>query len=300
MRKPSEYASQLTLSAWLDFSKRLEAVSRNSYCGDINEYMDFCRKDLLETKRIDADRYYEYLLSKVRDAKMKATTMGKKIREIHKFSEYIAHEKAKYQAPGVFEDFFYEYLIRLVSADQLVSPVPVEHLDALLKVAESNPMYYTMLVLFGRMGLSSTEVCALKPNDLVSDPNGVFIILRESDEMRYVPEDAAAVLEHYLSLRKDCEYLFYNRSQNKLNVQYCHLMMKKLTKEAGVPGYSARDLRNTCGSILFAYGAKPEQVATQLGITQMHIKRYDNVLYTDNLSKTANDLVKIKIEPPGI
>lgn len=300
MRKPSEYASRQTNNAWLDFSKKLEAISRSSYCGDINEYIDFCKKDLLQTKKGEADRYYEYLLSKVGDGKMKATTMGKKIREIHKFSEYIARDKAKYQAPAGFDDFFYEYLIRLVSADQLVSPVPMEHLDALLKVAESNPMYYTMLVLFGRMGLSSTEVCALKPNDLVADPNGVFIILKESDELRYVPEDVAAVLEHYLSIRKDCEYLFYNRSQSKLNVQYCHLMMKKLTKAACVPGYSARDLRNTCGSIMFAYGAKPEQVAGQLGITQMHIKRYDNVLYNENLSKTANDLVKIKIEPPVV
>lgn len=298
MRKPSDYASKQTQNAWMDFSKRLEEVSRNSYCGDINEYMDYCKKDLLNTKRADASRYYEYLMSKVRESKMKATTMGKKIREIHKFSEYICHEKAKYQVPGVFDDFFYEYLIRLANSDQLVSPVPMEDLDALLKAAEQNPMYYTMLVLFGRMGLLSTEVCALKPNDLVSDPNGVFIILRDSDEMRYVPEDVADVLEHYLSVRKDCEYLFYNRSGNKLNVQYCHLMMKKLTAQAGVPGYSARDLRNTCGSIMFAYGAKPEQVAGQLGITQMHIKRYDNVLYADNLGKAANNLVKIKIEPP--
>ena len=57
-------------------------------------------------------------------------------------------------------------------------------------------------------------------------------------------------------------------------------------------------LRNSCGFTMYAYGAKDKQVARQLGITQMQIKRYDDVRYKDNIQKQAQNLVKIRIEPP--
>lgn len=42
-------------------------------------------------------------------------------------------------------------------------------------------------------------------------------------------------------------------------------MLKKFTSLAGISSYSAENIRNTCGVTLFAYGAKPEQVARQMG-----------------------------------
>jgi len=75
-------------------------------------------------------------------------------------------------------------------------------------------------------------------------------------------------------------------------------MMKKYTAKAGVPSYSAEALRNVCAVAMFAYGASPEQVASQMGITQMQIKRYKNISYREDLARKANHLVKIKVESP--
>ena len=49
---------------------------------------------------------------------------------------------------------------------------------------------------------------------------------------------------------------------------------------------------------MFAYGAAPEQVARQMGITRMQIHRYRNLSYRENLAREANHLVKLKVEPP--
>ena len=79
---------------------------------------------------------------------------------------------------------------------------------------------------------------------------------------------------------------------------YISRMMKKYTALAGIPSYSAETLRNCCGFTMYAYGAKDKQVARQLGITQMQIKRYDDVRYKENIQKQAQNLVKLKVEPP--
>ena len=79
---------------------------------------------------------------------------------------------------------------------------------------------------------------------------------------------------------------------------YISRLMKKYAKKAGIPCYSAESIRNTCGVTMFSYGADSRQVAKQMGITKVQIKRYDNVIYRDSIQKAANNLVKVKVEPP--
>ena len=75
-------------------------------------------------------------------------------------------------------------------------------------------------------------------------------------------------------------------------------MLKKYTGLAGIPSYSAEKIRTTCGVTMSAYGASARQVARQMGITGTQIQKYQNRQYKDNLRVRANELVKIRIEPP--
>ena len=63
---------------------------------------------------------------------------------------------------------------------------------------------------------------------------------------------------------------------------YISRMMKKYTTLAGIPSYSAESLRNSCAYTMFAYDAKPEQVAREMGVTESQIRRYKNMNYMDN------------------
>ncbi len=159
-------------------------------------------------------------------------------------------------------------------------------------------MAYTMISLIHRAGLSSNEIASLKPDSLAVYDNGTFAYIEGRETVCYIPEDAADILERYINERKAMEYLFYNRNGGPLNKMYISRMLKKYTQKAGIPAYSAEKIRTTCGTSMFAYGAGPGQVAKQMGITKTQIQKYHNRQYKDNLLVKANELVKIKVEPP--
>ena len=80
---------------------------------------------------------------------------------------------------------------------------------------------------------------------------------------------------------------------------YFSRLMKKYTSLAGVPSYSAEALRNSCAYTMFAYHAKPEEVAKEMGVTETQIRRYKNLNYMNTSSRETRNLVKIKVEPPS-
>lgn len=305
MREPSIYMSYITeKEIWPIFITHFKNknVSQENYFGDINEFLDLCQKDFLQVREKDVDEYYNWLLLKIRQKQMKATTLQKKMKELHKFSDFIMKNKFQFKeqwkVPLTFDNFFYKYVAKFLSNEEAVKPVSIEDIDKMLEAAQDDLMAYTILVLFCRVGLRSTEVCALKPEDIASAPDGVYLTLRKKKDTRFIPPDVFLILEKYLASREENEYLFYNRSKRPLNTQYIHLMMRRIAIKADVPEYSAQDLRNVCAGIMYAYGVSPEQVAQQLGITQMHIRRYSNIIDKESIMKKANEMVKIKVLPP--
>lgn len=299
MRALSIYMSnKVKGKIWPRFINTVREQTRESYCGDINQFLDQCKKDILEIGEKDVHVYYQNLIKEYEEEKLQATTIRKKIITLHSFSKFIIENREEFAVSSSFQNYFREYAIRFFSIEELATTVAIEDVDKILSEAQENMMIYTIIVLFCRVGLLSTEVCKLKPNDIFEDTNGFYLILKEKDEIRYIPEDVVKVLEAYLDFRKNYEYLFYNRNGKCLNTQYIHSMMKKLSEKAGIKQCSARDLRNTCASIMYAYHAEPKQVAKQMGTTQKHIKRYDSVVYSDNMIKRANELVNLKVMLP--
>lgn len=300
MREASIYASKkIKEEIWSEFSKRFKnAASHNVYFCDINEAMDYLEKDFLGFRQSDADKYYNYLIKKTKSHLLKATTVKKKLNELHKFSEFIVEYRDTFSVPQEFENFFQKYAIQYVADYETTELMPIENIDAILQSARENLMDYLILSLAFRMMLKSTQITELKKEDFIADPNGVYLIMPNKKDIKYVPEDIVVILEKYLDRREDKEFLFYNKWGRKLNKQYLHRMLRKHTRQAGVPDCSMQDLRNTGAGVMFAYGVEPQHVARQMGITSIHIKRYDNVLYKYNLMKEANDVVQLKILPP--
>lgn len=300
MRTPCQFMSPATQEFWDRFATRLKNKNSPSvYFGDINQCMEVAEKDLLEFRQKDADRYYHFLLEEVRAGNLQTTTLKKKIKELHKFSEYIS-EQDDCKVPHTFENFFYRYAVQYFQDEELRNLPMLEELDKLMDAAKDNIMHYTILCIAHRMGLKSTQVCKQKVSDIVVDPNGVYFILDKND-VRYVPDDVWSVLKIYLETYRtnsNIEYLFYNKRGGKLNTQYISSMMKELCKHAGIIPMSYTDIRNTCGAVLFAYNARPDQVAQQMGIGMAHIKRYDNVVYRNNIHRETAQLVHLKVEPP--
>lgn len=297
----SIYASEQFLQAvWPDFIAHFQnAVSAASYKADVSEFMRFCQTDFLELDEGKAEAYFEYLSEKVETGKIQPGTMAKKIRELHSLAEYICNNRKKYEVPALFRDYFFTYLNRIAKTEKYAKTIPVSHIDRILSEAQRDIQAYCILVLLYRAGLSSTEIAELKLSDIAVYDNGVYAAISGRREPCFIPEDVFHILRKFIADRKEHEYLFYNSRGNKLNTMYISRLMKKYTGLAGVPDYSAQALRNTCAATMFAYEADCGQVAGQMGITQIQIRRYKNMFYRDNLVCTANKLVKIKVEPPG-
>ncbi len=268
-----------------------------SYWSDIQEFCRFTDKAFTKTREEDVKAYHAFLTERVKGGEITALTVTKKFRELHSFAAFT--QEMDETAGRGFEDFFYPYLKDMVKEAPFARSVPVEHMDALLRAAQEDLQAYTILTLMYRAGLTSSEIIALNgPEDFAMYDDGVYVIPAGRREPCYIPADAWKVLEKYLAQREDCQSLFYNRSRRRLNPMYISRMMKKYTKRAGIPSYSAHAVRNTCAFNLFAYGADKEQTAGQMGRTTQQIQRYRGMSYRENLKKQANDLVKIQIQTP--
>lgn len=296
----SIYASdRLKQEIWPDFIAHFKSASTTaSYQADIDEIMNLLQKDFTEINSKDVEEYYLYLQEKVSERKLQPATVAKKIKEAHSFAEYIMQNKERYQVNVSFQDEFAGYLKLVAKQEPFVNSVPVEDIDKLFQAAREDRLAYTIFALLHRVGLSSTEIVNLKMDQLGIYDDGAYVFIENRKEYAYVPEDVLEILHSYMEERKEQEYLFVNRRGNPLNIMFISRLMKKYTLQAGIPSYSAENIRNTCAVTMFAYGATPKQVARQMGVTQIQIKRYQNLSYRENLLKEANSLVRLKITPP--
>lgn len=298
----SQFASDMVRERiWPDFTKHFRSdITAASYRTDIQEFLELCRKDFLKAGEKDIERYFRCLIKKMEEGQIGAQTIAKKIRELHSFAAYIEENREGYDVPEYFQDYFKPYLRQVAKQEKLAGTIPVEHVDALLQAAEADLMAYTIFTLLYRVSLSSTEIIGLADEDFMAYDNGVYVTVKGRREPCFVPADAAAVVETYMSQRQQKEMLFYNSRGKQLNVMYISRLMKKYTHLAGIPAYSAQELRNACAFTLFAYGAEKEHTARQMGITVTQIQRYCGKNYKENLMRKANTLVKLKVEPPKL
>lgn len=290
---------KISQQIWADFSAHFKSDTTIwSYQSDINEFYNFLGKEFVDIEAIDVQNYFEWLMNRVEERELKPATMAKKFRECHSVAEYLCENREKYNLKENFEDYFYPLLVRVAKQEKLAKSIPIEEIDKLFEVAQRDITVYIILILLYRIGLSSTEIIEIRAKEIEQYADGYYIWIKRRNEACYLPDDVVNILLQYLSIREDNEYLFYNHRGNQLNTMYISRMMKKYTLLAGIPSYSAEALRNSCGFTMYAYGAKDKQVARQLGITQMQIRRYDDVKYKNNIQKQAQNLVKLKVEPP--
>lgn len=295
-----EFSDISDFGVWKEFAKHFRRKeTADAYMADIREFEQVCAKKILDAGAEEAAFYYDWLSKRADAGEISGSTLGKKLWELHSFAAFAAEKQGMYGVPPDFTDCFFSWLRVAGQKEKLVQSVPVEDLDALYQVAQENLMAYTIITLIHRIGLSSREIGDLKPEDFSEYENGSFVSVRGRDELCYIPPDVVQIIELYLSKRDAVEYLFYNRNGNPLNKMYISRLLKKYTEKAGIPSLSAEKIRTTCGITMYAYGLGVRQVARQMGITGTQIKKYQNIQYKDNLSLKANELVKIKVDPPG-
>lgn len=284
---------------WQDFIAHFKSdATIPSYQSDIAEFLEYLHKDFLQITASDVAKYFSYQEKKIEAKKLQPATLSKKIRELNSFFSYIIENKEYYDIPSTYQNHFDPYIKRVEKMSKYANSIPTEHIDKLLTAAQGDSMAYCLLGLLYRMGLSSTEIAELRPDDLAIYDNGVYLSISGRLEACFVPEDVYKIILNYLPHRQDNDYLFYNSRGSKLNPMYISRLMKKYTTVAGIPSYSAESLRNSCVYTMFSYHAKPELIAKEMGVTDSRIRRYNDTNYIDSTSRAIRNMVKIKLELP--
>lgn len=277
MREPSIYMKDYTFeNIWKQFAIRFQHKnSASSYFSDISEYCDFCKKDFLETNNKDAKDFHTNLMNKYENGILKFTTLKKKMRVLNVFSNFIVDNREIYDVPKSFSNFFIEQTKYYFSEDE-VKRIPSEkEMEDILKQAESNLMFYTIILLVYKVGLKPSQICALQKKDVVKNKDGYYLKVKEKKEIKEkaITGDLSKILKQYLCEREDVQFLFYNSQKRKTNERYLQRMMSKVSKNVGYE-YTLRDVRNSCAVMMFKNGATQKEVESQLGITNVHVKRY--------------------------
>lgn len=284
---------------WIEFAKHFKnSETANAYLTEIKELEEYTGRSFFDALEADAESYFFYLKHKEDQGLISMSTLAKKLWELHSFASYVSANSELYSIPETFEDFFFSRLKKIKALEKSVRCIPITDMDRLYQAAQDNKMAYTIISLIHRVGLSSTEISELKKEHLTVYDNGLFAYIENRDSSCFIPEDIRVILEQYLEDTEEKQYLFYNRRGNTLNKMYISRMIRHYTMKSGLPPYSAENIRTTCGTTMFAFGAKPGQVARQMGITKTQIQKYDNRRYKEQLLVKSNELVKIKIEPP--
>ena len=284
---------------WPEFRAHFRsAASAASYWSDLCEFAQITGADLTQAREQDVQAYYRIMTERCEGGEIQQGTLAKKFRELHSLADFMCRRTDAYGLPSSFRDLFYPYLPGLAGQDRYADVAPVEEIDRLLEAAQGDRQAYTVITLLYRVGLSSTEICALKREDIGLYENGAYLAPEGRQEGVYVPEDALQVLESYLEDAGEHPTLFYNRRGDPLNPMYISRMLRRYSELAGIPPCSARKLRSACAYNLFSYEAGARQVAAHMGITKTHVNRYRKKAYKEQLSRAAGRLVRIRVEDP--
>ena len=294
------FADKKMQDIWQDFIAHFKSESTIlSYQTDILEFINFIDKGMDQITSEDVASYYDFMQQKVSAKILQPSTLAKKIRELNSFFSYLFDNKGLYGIDEDYRNYFEPYLKLIEKVSKQANAIPVEDIDAIFVAAQQDSMAYCMLTFLYRMGLSTTEIGELQRNDISLYDNGAYLFVPGRQDSCFIPEDVYHILEDYLSKSEEKTYLFYNKRGNKINSMYFSRLMKKYTLLAGVPSYSAEALRNSCAYTMFAYHAKPEEVAQEMGVTETQIRRYKNLNYLNISSRETRNLVKIRVEPPS-
>lgn len=294
MRECIYLTEQFKESVYYKFLNNLKtAKAKNDYNTLVCSICDFAKKDFTELYVSDAKAFFSQEINKVKEQKQSKITVVAKHSKLHSLSNYII----KYNLiPGYNINPFATVNIPEVDTKILDSSMPtLKQIDHILEFAKAEHQLYVALSIIVRCALTSGELCKLKLNDIIIDPNNNHsFILHYKNKIRYIkiPNDIMVIIHNYISSRSiPGEYLFYNKRNNPMRVRDLENLYAKTMPPTN--NYTMQDIRNRAITYMLKFGASQKQTADYIHITPTWITRYAEVI--PELELAAVDYVNIRI-----
>jgi len=243
------YLSKEFMEYFNHFSSDYRTRTVKEYLGIVRLLSEYAKKDFLDISPTDAGNFFSDMKIRIQHDKMTVSTYNARLSCCKKLGTYIeeTYPQLNYSSPFVL----IEALPMKLSIK--ASNVPsLEEMDALLSVSKDNSMYYLILCLAFRMGLSSSDIVALRRTYIRQLDDCVTIVFppdpsHKEQREKALPEDLKDIMLDYLKnmVYEDSEgHLFYNKYRNPLTLRNLDSLIKKMMKLSGVVGdYTIKDFR---------------------------------------------------------
>lgn len=299
----------VTEGLWEVFSRKLKSPkTKTYYYHDIHEYEGFSGMPFYSSGPEEAGAYYEKLRRSISEGAVTGGTVLRKFKVLSRFSSEILKMEDYPKDARMKEDLFRPYIAFLRVYDRVshAKTVPVSKIDTFLSFCRNDLLLYAAVSVVCRMGLSVPEVCRIRCMDIFREGSGewyVSILRKQKRYMVLIPSDVKKILLQYetgcrIPMGSGTEAYFLYKNRIPLTERVLEKTVQKTAKEAGIPGYSLRDIRNSSAVLMFAYGADDTDVSSQLGVQEQSVKRYRTALTDRDISLYASEFVNLRVLPP--
>ena len=282
-------------------SKAKNARTRKEYLGYIKILCNrFCKKNFLEITEADAKRAFEQMYSLCAEGKLSKKTICVRLSCYNTISKYIMEN---YPETGFINPF--TKIIRPEIDDKVtLANIPsMKELDDILTAAKTEPMYYLIISIATRMGLSATKILKIKKDSIYLENGRIGLYFPDTQNPNkslsiIVPKDIEELLLNYLKTMSYLDeegHLFYNKYKNPLTLKNLDTNIANICKRAGLEkNYGLKDMRTRAIMEMIGAGATEQTVQDYLGLGTLRTRQFFEVKNT--LQGCPADLVNFKIK----
>lgn len=238
-----------------------------SYEEDINNYLEYLKKQNINYKKIDNIAIRNYL-KYLDDLNLKNSTIARRISALRTFYNYLLNK-------GLVDTNLFNSIRNPKIEKKLPNYLSYEELARILDNIDISTFIglrnRLMVEMFYATGCRVSEITNIKVNDIDKSNNSIRIMGKGSKErIVYFGEYARDYLDRYLPLI-DWTYLFTNEAGEKLSVHDVEYIIKDLVKNLALKTHvTPHTLRHTFATHLLNNGADIKTVQELLGHSSLN------------------------------
>ena len=238
-----------------------------SYEEDINNYLEYLKKQNINYKKIDNIAIRNYL-KYLDDLNLKNSTIARRISALRTFYNYLLNK-------GLVDTNLFNSIRNPKIEKKLPNYLSYEELARILDNIDISTFIglrnRLMVEMFYATGCRVSEITNIKVNDIDKSNNSIRIMGKGSKErIVYFGEYARDYLDRYLPLI-DCVYLFTNEAKEKLSVHDVEYIIKDLVKNLALKTHvTPHTLRHTFATHLLNNGADKKTVQELVGHSSLN------------------------------